>query len=96
MWWDDIWRIQEYSFLKYPMITGSDERSIELRCFEILAYENVIRACMDNPLKNPRDILEEYYLYLIGASVYFNGRPKRKENYTRMKRVIFCLIKELK
>jgi hypothetical protein len=97
MWGDEIEKLYRYAIKRYyPPVVNWDKRRFELRCYEILAYENAIRFCMDNPLKDPRDILEGYQLYLEGCVLYFKKKYLRRQEYVKMRGVVINLISKLK
>ena len=96
MYWDDIGNLLAYASKRYssPNIHWK-KRRFQLRCYEILAYENAMNSCMDNPFTDPNDILEDYLIYLEWCVGYFEKDVKRKEEYIKMKYVILTLLNHL-
>lgn len=93
MKWDDIGVLLEYSLKRYPSPNIRwNKRKFELRCQEILAYETAIYRCMDNPFKDPIDILEDYLMYLASCKASFKRKIDRRENYMYMERVVTHLV----
>ncbi len=96
MYWDDISTLLAYASERYspPDVRWKKEK-FRKRCYEIYAYESVVTIYMNNPFKDPMDILEEYLIYIEGCISYFKDKPSRKKEYAYMKNAIIGLMTKL-
>lgn len=93
MWLEIIGELINYCVIRYPVPEIKwDKRKFELRMLEIFTYEKVLQKCMDNPTKDPIDILEDHLLYLHMAGLEFKDNDIRSDEYKKMKNVMNNLI----
>jgi len=97
MCYEDVQKIYEYASKKYPKPEPSlISREFELQCYRIQTYEAVIKLCMDYSRKDPKDVLEEYAMYLESCVSYFSKNFKRSEDYIVKLEVVTDLLTILK
>lgn len=79
-----------------PKLWWSKHRLKE-HSIESYAYESAINRCMNNPTKDPKDILEEYLISIAFSIAYFqsNKNYKRQKEYMLIESIVSMLMFEV-
>lgn len=94
---NEIGRLSKYSDKRYPKpnLRWSKE-AFELRSLEIHTCEDILKQCLDDPTKDPHDILEGYLLYLYWCGLHIGENASRKNKYKIRRNVVYSLLSVIK